>query len=439
MWNAINLKKNGELISMDMIFIDEKGNLMHGIIRKNQVNRLKDKLNEGSVFIIKNFIVVESIGGYRPVQNSLKIIFFASTAIKNLSEDIVEIPINGFEFINPDVIDSRVNKNIVLSGEVSFSTTYASKIYVNLDIDYIRSLAPKFSTMSTEAQIIKSSNVNSLPREEEMFLNRMDIKELLEAEWSSELQEYIVTVKNKVIEIYNYFGWYYISCNVCSKKIEPTNSIYRCHNCNKDCKFPLVRYKMHLKVTDRTADTTFILFNAVAEKLLDTSAHINKLTTTNNDVPVQVQSLCGKEFVFKLRLNHYNLKEGLENFTISKLWISDDNLEVQYKLRKEEKGRTYPKMKPTQRSGNQRMDQTYGSIDGVRSTLSMYNLRLAKFDDVCCVQTPIDGVRSMFYMYSLQLAKFDDICCVQPPIGGVRSTFAMYNLWLAEFDDIKYV
>ncbi|XP_069149265.1 replication protein A 70 kDa DNA-binding subunit D-like [Solanum lycopersicum] len=230
-------------------------------------------------------------------------------------------------------------------GEVSFSTTYASKIYVNLDIDYIRSLAPKFSTMSNEVQIIKSSNVNSLPHEEETFLNRMDIKELLEAEWSSELQEYIVTVKRKIIEIDNYFGWYYISCNVCSKKIEPTNSIYRCHNCNKDCKFLLVRYKIHLKVTDRTGDTNFILFNEVTEKLLDTSAHklFNKLTTANNDVPVQVQSLCGKEFVFKLRLNHYNLKEGLENFIISKLWIPDDNLEVQYKLRKEEKGKNLSK------------------------------------------------------------------------------------------------
>uniref|UniRef100_A0A3Q7EDU5 Uncharacterized protein n=1 Tax=Solanum lycopersicum TaxID=4081 RepID=A0A3Q7EDU5_SOLLC len=42
--------------------------------------------------------------------------------------------------------------------------------------------------MSTKVQIIKSSNVNSLPREEEMFLNCMDIKELLEAEWSSELR-----------------------------------------------------------------------------------------------------------------------------------------------------------------------------------------------------------------------------------------------------------
>ena len=151
--------------------------------------------------------------------------------------------------------------------------------------------------------------------------------------------------------------------------------VYVVNESNLLCKH---RYKIHLKVTDRTGDTTFILFNAVAEKLLDTSAHklFNKLTTANNDVPVQVQSLCGKEFVFKLRLNHYNLKEGLENFTISKLWIPDDNLEVQYKLRKEEKvlqyrlwvcnydyiyfviyflycsssrGRTYPKMKLTQK------------------------------------------------------------------------------------------
>ncbi|KAH0654446.1 hypothetical protein KY290_032726 [Solanum tuberosum] len=63
MCDVISPKKNDELISMNMIFIDEKENLMHGITRKNQVNRFKDKLSEGSVFIIKNFKVVESIGG----------------------------------------------------------------------------------------------------------------------------------------------------------------------------------------------------------------------------------------------------------------------------------------------------------------------------------------------------------------------------------------
>ncbi|MCD9561124.1 hypothetical protein HAX54_020097 [Datura stramonium] len=67
--------------------------------------------------------------------------------------------------------------------------------------------------MPTEVQIIESANVNSISIEEEMFFNQMDIKELLEFEWSPEIQEVIVTVKSKISEIEDYFGWYYISCN----------------------------------------------------------------------------------------------------------------------------------------------------------------------------------------------------------------------------------
>ncbi|MCD7451450.1 hypothetical protein HAX54_011958 [Datura stramonium] len=118
MWDVINLNKNGELITVEMIFIDEKGNLMHGTIRRNQVQRFKDKLIEGSLFTIKNFKVVEAIGRCKPVENSLALIFIASTVISNLSEDIVHIPINGFQFIKPTMIDSRVNNDEVLSDVV---------------------------------------------------------------------------------------------------------------------------------------------------------------------------------------------------------------------------------------------------------------------------------------------------------------------------------
>ncbi|MCE5165829.1 hypothetical protein HAX54_012509, partial [Datura stramonium] len=111
MWDASNPNKNGELITVKMIFIDEKVNLMHGIIRKNQVQRFKDKLIEGSLLTIKNFKVVEVIGGYKPVENSLTLIFIASTMINSLSEDIVDMPINGFQFIKPAMIDSRVNND----------------------------------------------------------------------------------------------------------------------------------------------------------------------------------------------------------------------------------------------------------------------------------------------------------------------------------------
>ncbi|KAF3669033.1 hypothetical protein FXO37_09245 [Capsicum annuum] len=79
----------------------------------------------------------------------------------------------------------------VTNGEVTFSTAYAIKVYVNLDIDYIRSLKQKISTMSLGVQVIESSNINSIPIDEEMFMNRMSIKNLLESDWSADIQNLI--------------------------------------------------------------------------------------------------------------------------------------------------------------------------------------------------------------------------------------------------------
>ncbi|XP_016501961.2 uncharacterized protein LOC107820228 [Nicotiana tabacum] len=281
MWESFNPKKNGELIGLDMIFIDEKENLMHATINKKLYNKFKDKLTEGSLSVIKKFKVVENSGRYRPVESNFKINFLLKTVVKSLKED-VSIPINGFQFITPDMIDSRVNNNTVLSdvvgylcgvgdmeivgsrwkkrdiqivtnhsvkakitlweefgekfdpylykndsgpyivivtattvkefrGEVSFATSYASKIFVNLNVDYITSLIQKFATVSAGVQTIERSNVNSISIEEEMFFNRMNIKKLLDCDWSPELEEYIVTMRGEITKIDNHFGWYYIS------------------------------------------------------------------------------------------------------------------------------------------------------------------------------------------------------------------------------------
>nr|XP_033514505.1 uncharacterized protein LOC104105929 isoform X4 [Nicotiana tomentosiformis] len=118
---------------------------------------------------------------------------------------------------------------LLLISEVSFATRYVSKIYVYLNVDYITFLIQKFATVSAGVQTIEHSNVNSITIEEEMFLNQMTIKELLDCDWSPELEEYIVTMREEITKIDNYFGWYYISYNACSKKIEPANGVYNCH------------------------------------------------------------------------------------------------------------------------------------------------------------------------------------------------------------------
>ncbi|PHT68055.1 hypothetical protein T459_27542 [Capsicum annuum] len=108
------------------------------------------------------------------------------------------------------------------------------------------------------------------------------------------------------------------------------------------------RYKIHIQMKDNTDKTTFVLFNDVAEKFLDTPAHklFNKISSLdNNDVPAHIQSLYGKDFIFNLKLNSYNLKKGLENFTISTFWIPDENLELGYKLKEEKKVLQYSLLK----------------------------------------------------------------------------------------------
>ncbi|KAM3250367.1 hypothetical protein P3L10_004436 [Capsicum annuum] len=51
--------------------------------------------------------------------------------------------------------------------------------------------------MYTRVQLIKSSNINSGLIEEEMFTNRMNNKNLLESDWSADIQ--MVTMVGNVI------------------------------------------------------------------------------------------------------------------------------------------------------------------------------------------------------------------------------------------------
>ncbi|XP_060963173.1 replication factor A protein 1-like [Cannabis sativa] len=115
MWESTNTKKDDELISLDMIFIDEKKNIMHATIRKLFVSKFKHLLSEGSLYTVKNFKVVESTGEYRPVLNAYKIIFLKTTSIMKLEEGSIKIPTNGFQFVSHNLIDSRISNNTILS------------------------------------------------------------------------------------------------------------------------------------------------------------------------------------------------------------------------------------------------------------------------------------------------------------------------------------
>ncbi|KAH0679306.1 hypothetical protein KY284_020391 [Solanum tuberosum] len=377
MWEFKNYKRSNEMISLDMILIDEKGTLVHAVIWKNQVNRFRTNLAEGSVIIIRNFKVAENvvgclcgIGDLESVGSKWKKrdLYILTDPEDRSAKAKITLWEDYGEGFYPYLFPPESGPYIVIvtattvkefRGEITFATTAATKTYVNLQMDHITSLNQKFATKPVHIQTIESGNGSNIPIAEAMFQNWMTITELLDSDWSYDIEEFFVTLRAQISQIDTYFGWHYISCNLCNKKIEPKDGVYPCNKCGKECAFPLVRYKIHIKVKDNRGKTTLVLFNGVAEKLLDTSASklVNRMSKGDTHVPSLIESLCGKDFVFKLKLTNFNFKEGLENYTVTKVFVPDEELELQHRINKEKKEKL--KMEAMQNSHVQKAEGSH--------------------------------------------------------------------------------
>ncbi|KAL4557217.1 hypothetical protein LXL04_035390 [Taraxacum kok-saghyz] len=431
MWEAINFKNDNEIMGLEMVFVDDKGDSIQAYIRKNHMKRYKPMLEESEVYAIRNFRVAKSAVQYKVVPNEHRVYFNTTTSVRKVANVSHQIPPNVFFFTSDQTHEERVYNNTLLTdiigcvvgvgeieyvgkamkkkielktetekimnvtlwgnisgmfdyspykgddtpviaiitsttiksfqGQLRYASTTATGIYFNLDIHEVKSLRTRFSYTSAQLseniytcpeicaiiyvrfaegnegiKLLESEHIVHVPLAEQMSLNRRTIGEILAMEWISDNQERVFTVLAKIVEIEERYGWCYVSCNQCIKKVVPTNGSFLCNTCNKECSYPIIRYKIHVRVTDESGTTTLVIFDQDAEKLLDASAKkfMNRLGTGNNQIPAEISNLTGKSFVFKIKLTNYNLKDGFENYTVVKIFDTDKSVET-YEFRSE--------------------------------------------------------------------------------------------------------
>uniref|UniRef100_A0A175YIQ0 Replication factor A C-terminal domain-containing protein n=1 Tax=Daucus carota subsp. sativus TaxID=79200 RepID=A0A175YIQ0_DAUCS len=218
-----------------------------------------------------------------------------------------------------------------VSGSLTFSTTSANKVYINPEVDHVTSIKERFSALSIQAKPIQGTSAAKLTPEEEMFINRMTVDALVKATGAGEMKESVVTLKATITGINSGQGWYYIACRSCVKKAEFENGVYVCRSCGT-LEYPLALYRVKAEVQDRTGTTTVVMFNYPAENLLDTSAKklLGKMKPGDDSVPKELNTLLGKELVFKLKLDKYNLIEGLQDYRVSTVFTPVEGLEAVY-------------------------------------------------------------------------------------------------------------
>lgn len=57
-----------------------------------------------------------------------------------------------------------------------------------MKLEYAATLMERFSKTSKEVKAIESSSRKKIPLEDEMFANRMSIKQLMETDWNPDLE-----------------------------------------------------------------------------------------------------------------------------------------------------------------------------------------------------------------------------------------------------------
>ncbi|XP_074367417.1 uncharacterized protein LOC141707888 isoform X2 [Apium graveolens] len=114
MWDAVNTKDNN-LLSIDIILVDKKENLMHAAIRKHLVPRFRHQISEGLVYSLQNVKVAMNTSHYRPLASNQRLLFLPVTKVVQLDEDVVRIPRYGFQFVNLPELQARAGDVSTLS------------------------------------------------------------------------------------------------------------------------------------------------------------------------------------------------------------------------------------------------------------------------------------------------------------------------------------
>ncbi|XP_065624645.1 uncharacterized protein LOC111994371 isoform X1 [Quercus suber] len=404
MWKAVNKRSGNNFISLDMIFIDEKENLMHAIVRKNVFQKFSAILHEGGTFIISNFKVIVTNKGYRPVSNDLNIIFLLTTSVKECNEESELIPMHAFEFATYNCINNRLNDNSYLTdligkltavgpieqvhfdsgstnirnlhillpkdkelkislwdesaetiiendfkedkgpyiiivtsttvkafqGKLNLNTTSASKVYVNLDITEVSELIDRYKVVENEydnvVRSIPARDKKPKSKSELLLQTMMSLAEIKALEWVEGVKERFFTCYADIVNIETEFGWNYISCQLCKRKVKQQNNIFWCNSCNSESQFLMPSYKLQIQVKDHTGTASFVLFDKDAEKIIQkTAMELSLKNQEPNKVPQEIQNLLGKSYTFQIKVDDYNVKEGWEVYTVTSVFKSESN------------------------------------------------------------------------------------------------------------------
>nr|POF10007.1 hypothetical protein CFP56_39955 [Quercus suber] len=207
MWDAINIANNHDLISLDLILVDKEGTLIHASIRKNpaQISKFSgfDHSIPQSQF---------EFADYRTIASRCYDTTYLTDVIGILDYigAIEEIKTRGrptkMRNIQLLLEENKSVQTTFFRGDYQLSSTFATKLYVNLDIPEVAEIRNKYTTMDINVKEILPKGLLKVQDGELALQNKKTVAEIKDLEWNPETKDLLVTCNAKIININNKYG-----------------------------------------------------------------------------------------------------------------------------------------------------------------------------------------------------------------------------------------
>ncbi|KAG5411423.1 hypothetical protein IGI04_007742 [Brassica rapa subsp. trilocularis] len=352
-WEARNINKGGELMSVDMLLLDENSTLVHGSVSALRQLRFRQRLTEGSVYNLSGFDVARNSPKFRLSDGPVSIRFneetaFEKTSVRNIPtehfrfrsyDQILELANTGKQL--PDVmgelcaIRSTITDRIPGAQRVMLTLRLErdSTIRVSLFDSLALAFHSKLDCYGREPRIVIATGIN--PKmvagggtDQSASSSKVVQAQKIEPIHVSELNQFVVTAEPQIIEflctakvteIQISEGWCYIGCSNCSKKKNSLERRLHSRVSHAMKPMPWLNSAAFLGFDTEVAKLTHVLASEAAQIV-----GVGATAQVDVDLPCSLADIVGNTYTFQLKLKYFNFFANHQTFTISRIFPAQE-------------------------------------------------------------------------------------------------------------------
>ncbi|CAF1708314.1 unnamed protein product [Brassica oleracea var. botrytis] len=320
-WEARNVRKDGELMSLDMLLLDEQSTLIHGSINSSRVDTFRRRLNiVGEVSSVRSTIT-DGLRGPQRVMVTLRLEGDVNVCVSMFDDRAVTFQTKFDEHISePKVILLTSINPKVVGGKLFLNATSGTHFYFDCETSagkehYERLVGDGANASSSKSKVVSAQKIEPLT-----------VAELNQYVLAADPHNIEFLCKAEVTSLQSEKGWCYIGCSKCAKKLQRDETSFTCLSCDRENATGVLRYRVAFSVADHTDAVVFVAFDTEIAKLTNIqaseAAHIlgaGVNARVDSDFPPFLNEVVGKTFTFQLKLGEFNFASKHQSFTVSRI------------------------------------------------------------------------------------------------------------------------